>query len=341
MNKKPRFFLICASLISIVMFSACSEKMPSQTQLHMGTVCTINLFSDGNKNVYDEMFQELVHLENIFSTNLPDSDVSRINRSSGIKPEKVSSQLIYVLENACKIAQETDGAFDPSIEPLVRLWGIGSDNPKVPSQQEIEEKLSLVNYKDIQIDSKNETVFLPVSGMGIDLGGIAKGYAADCLVKIAKKHKVKSAIFDLGGNIYVYGKKEDGSQWRVGIKNPLQPSARPIVRLDLTNKTVVTSGMYERYFDKDGKRYHHILDAKTGYPVENDVLSVTIISDSSMIADALSTSSFILGKKSGMEVVALENSEAVFVMKDKTVLTSDGIKNSVLILSEEYNLLNN
>ncbi len=342
MNKKHGIFLVFNCLIvCILLFSACSEKIPSQTQIHMGTICSINLYADGTKNLYDQMFQKLVELENIFSVNLPDSEVSRINRSSGIQPVKVSSQLIFVLENACKIAQESNGAFDPTIEPLVRLWGIGTDNPKVPSQQEIEEKLNLIDYKKIQIDLQNQTVFLPISGMGIDLGGIAKGYAADCLVEIAKKHKVKSAIFDLGGNIYVYGKKPDESLWRIGIKNPLEPEAKPIVRLDLIDKTVVTSGMYERFFEQNGKKYHHILDARTGYPVENDVLSVTIISESSMIADALSTSAFILGEKAGMELISLENAEGVFVLKDKTVLVSDGLKKSVLILSDDYKLLNN
>lgn len=320
----------------MVFLLSCAKVLPAQTQLHLGTVCSINLYEDGTQQLYRQMFEELSRIENIFSVNLPDSDISRINNAAGIESVKVSPELVLVLEQACKIAQESGGAFDPTIGPLVELWNIGGENPRVPSHKEIEELLPLVNFNLVKIDATKKTVFLSQKGMSLDLGGIAKGFAADCLVKIAKEHGVKSALFDLGGNVYAYGTKADGTLWRVGIKNPLDPAKNPVLRLDVKDKTVVTSGMYERFFEQDGNRYHHILNAKTGFPARNNLLSVTIVAENSMIADALSTAAFILGTEQGLEIIAYNNAQGVFILDDKSILATPILEKDILILSEEF-----
>lgn len=324
----PTFAIVATTIL----LASCSKMLPPQTQLHMGTVCAINLYGDGTEELYEAMFQRLDELEHMFSVNLQDSDISRINNAAGIEGVEVPVEVIDVLETACKIAQETGGAFDPTIGPLVRLWDIGGENPRVPSELEIQSALPLVDWTAVKIDRENCTVFLSKPGMALDLGGIVKGYAADQLVKIAARANVSQALFDLGGNVYAYGTKQDGSPWRVGIKNPQNPAAKPIIRLDVENKSVVTSGVYERFFEKGGMRYHHILDTNTGFPMDNGVLSVSIVSENSMLADALSTSAFILGVEAGLELVEKQPAEAIFVMDDGSVHASSGIQSYMTLL---------
>ena len=174
-----------------------------------------------------------------------------------------------VIEKAVQYSKLTDGALDATIEPIVKLWGIGTDKERVPSKNEIEEKLKLVNYKDIILDNKNSTVQLKRTGQAIDLGAIAKGYTADEIKKVLLDNKISSALINLGGNVFAVGNKTDGTSWNIGIQNPLDTRGQYLGTISVTDKSVVTSGNYERFFIVDGKRYHHIFDPKTGYPSEN------------------------------------------------------------------------
>ena len=250
----------------------------------------------------------------------------------------VPQEVIYVLQEALRIAERTSGAFDPTIGPLVDLWDIGGDNSQVPSQEAIERAISLVDWRLVELDVEASTVFLPKEGMSLDLGGIAKGFAADQLVAIAQEAGVQRALFDLGGYIYAFGAKEDGSPWRVGVKNPQSPAGNPALAVAVKDSSVVTSGMYERFFEQDDIRYHHILNPATGFPVWNDVQSVTIVCKSSMLADALSTSVFILGQEKGLKLLEAENAEGVIIATDNKVYPTSGMTNQLTVVDPSYQL---
>jgi thiamine biosynthesis lipoprotein len=301
--------IICASLILV----SCSAAVQPRSEAVLGTACTVNAFSDGTAGLYDELFARLAQIDDAFSVNKDTSEVSAVNRAAGRNAVHVSADVMYVAETALHYADVSGGAFDPAIGPLVKLWGINTDHARVPSQAEIDSVLPLVNWRDVAAvpDSTDlhhgGTLFLRHEGMALDFGGIAKGYAADELVKILRAHHVKRAVIDLGGNIYVYGKKKDGSPWHVGIKDPDNPEGDPITVLDVEpDSTVVTSGIYERFFIRNGILYHHILDPETGYPAASGRKSVTIVGHSSIQADALSTSVFIMEKQQGEKLAENE-----------------------------------
>ena len=329
---------VASLLVWFLFFSCKKEALSAQTQLHLGTVCTINLFESGSTELYSQMFQRLKAIEQVFSVKLAHSAVSQVNQAAGITPVTVPQEVIYVLQEALRIAERTGGAFDPTIGPLVDLWDIGGDNSQVPSQEAIERAISLVDWRLVELDTEACTVFLPKEGMSLDLGGIAKGFAADQLVAIAQEAGVQRALFDLGGNIYAFGAKADGSPWRVGVKNPQSPAGEPALAVAVKDSSIVTSGMYERFFEQDGVRYHHILNPATGFPVWNDVQSVTIVSKSSMLADALSTSVFILGQEKGLELLEAEAAEGVIIAVDNKVYPTSGMTNQLTVVSPSYQL---
>lgn len=326
-------------LLALLLLGGCrKEAMPPQSQLHLGTVCSINLYDDGTVELYSQMFQRLKEIEQVFSVNLAASNLSQVNQAAGIAPVAVPEEVILVLQKALDIAEATGGAFDPTIGPLVKLWGIGSDNSQVPSQEAIHKAMALVDYRLVEIDPQLGTVYLPKQGMALDLGGIAKGYAADQLVVMAQEAGVERAIIDLGGNIYAYGTKADGSTWRVGVKDPASPAGTPALALAVKNRSVVTSGMYERFFEQEGIRYHHILNPATSFPVWNDIQSVTIVSESSLLADALSTSVFVLGREKGLQLLESQDAEGVIIGEDNLVYPTSGIAEQLSIVTNSYRL---
>jgi thiamine biosynthesis lipoprotein len=325
----------------------------------LGTFCRIDLFEYGTAERYTKLFDRLFELDKLLSASRNDSELSLVNKNAGIQPVAVSPELMAVLLRALYFARasvrtETDSAadvtqavrpdsaagdvmsprqdslaraaFDPTIGPLVKLWGIGTDAQRIPSREEIDQVLPLVNWQDVILSDTDAepAVLLLRSGMALDLGAIAKGYAADELVRLLREEDIPRALIDLGGNVYVYGSKADGGPWRVGVQNPLNGRGSYLGVLSVQNTSVVTSGVYERFFEAEGKRYHHILDTSSAYPVENDLLSVTIIAPVSMDADALSTSAFALGFEKGRELVLQNNAEAVFVFNDKSIRLTAG-----------------
>ncbi len=336
---KSRFFsliILCCSYLSLC--SGCAvNKVGIQSRSVLGTVCSINLYDQGYGKIYDEVFTRLQEIELAFSVNVESSDISRINDMAGKAPVSVRNDVFCVIEKALYYADLSQGAFDPTIGPLVKLWNIGGDNPRVPAQNEIDALLPFVDYRKVVLDRDNCSVYLAEKGMALDLGGIAKGYAADEVAAILDKYKIKQAIIDLGGNIYVYGEKKDKSDWKVGIKNPYYTVGDPALLLTLgANTTVVTSGVYERYFIQDDVSYHHILDSETGKPAVGDILSSTIISGSSMQADALSTIAFILGPKKFKSIADKENVQWVFIDKDRRVVASSGLVDSLRSYDSSY-----
>ena len=331
-------------IIFSICFTSCVHTADPRTEALMGTVCTVNAYDDGTKSLYDELFARLHEIDETFSVTIDSSEISAINKAAGERSVSVSPDTAYVVRSALAFAELTGGAFDPTVGPLVKLWGINTDHARVPAQSEIDAVLPLINWRDVSVADDN-TVMLKRRGMALDLGGIVKGYAADELTKILKARKVRRAIVDLGGNIFVYGKKKDGSPWRVGIKDPNDPEGVPAIVLNVANSTIVTSGVYERFFTENGVRYHHILDVKTGYPAASGLLSSTIVCESSMAADALSTSVFVLGKESGMELLRRMQSSAgtplaeipglhaqvlgIFIEEDGSVSASKALEGSL------------
>ena len=328
-------------IIFSICFTSCERTADPRTEALMGTVCTVNAYDDGTKSLYDELFARLHEIDETFSVTIDSSEISEINKAAGERSVSVSSDTAYVVRSALAFAELTGGAFDPTVGPLVKIWGINTDHARVPEKSEIDAVLPLINWRDVSVADDN-TVMLKRRGMALDLGGIVKGYAADELTKILKARKVRRAIVDLGGNIFVYGKKKDGSPWRVGIKDPKDPEGVPAIVLNVANSTIVTSGVYERFFTENSVRYHHILDAKTGYPAASGLLSSTIVCESSMAADALSTSVFVLGKESGMELLrrmqSPELSEVpglhaqvlgIFIEEDGSVSASKALEGSL------------
>jgi thiamine biosynthesis lipoprotein len=249
-----------------------------------------------------------------------DTVLARINQNAGIHPVPVPPDLLEVVEAALRYAALSQGAFDPTIGPLVQCWAIGSENPRIPEALEIEARVSLIDWQDVVIDREAATVFLRRAGMALDLGAIAKGYAADEIVRMLQKTRIKRAIIDLGGNIVAYGTKPQGEPWRIGIQNPLNSRGTYLGILAVQHKSIVTSGVYERFAEIDGKRYHHILSTQDGYPVSNGLLAVTIIADRSLDADALSTTVFALGYAKGRALVeSLDHAEVIFVFEDNQI----------------------
>jgi len=314
--------LLIPVLFCLFPFS-CAQHDTSRFEFALGTVCVVTLFEQGRESVYSDIFSRLREIENLMSVNIPSSDVSRVNAAAGIEPVRVHADVFTVIKRAKYFAELSGGAFNPAVGPLVSLWGITGDNPRVPSQNEINDTLPLVNARFIELDSANKTVFLTQYGMALDLGAIAKGYAADEAAAIAKRAGVKRAKIDLGGNIVIFGEKPDRTPWRVGIQNPGSNRGEIFGILQITEKTIVTSGVYERYFEENGKRYHHLFDPSSGYPADNGLVSVTIITDNSMDADALSTAVFVLGYEAGSAFLEkYSGAEAVFVFEDSVRKTS-------------------
>ena len=353
------FFLIriipCLFAVNIFfIFYSCLQAEPARSEFTLGTLCSVNLYEQGNNDVYKEIFDRIREIENLMSVNIPSSDISLINAAAGIAPVKVHEETFNVIKNAVYYARLSDGAFDPSIGPIVSLWGIGNDEPRheqlthVPGREEIEKLLPLVNWHFIRLYEDTSSVFFIHEGMALDLGAIAKGYAADEAAKIIERAGIKRALIDLGGNIIVAGVKKDRKPWRVGVQSPDKARGETIGYLQITTltaeqeeslpvKTIVTSGTYERFFEENGIRYHHIFDPSLGYPVQNGIISVTVIADVSMDADALSTAAFVLGYERGSALVeSITGTEAVFVFDDKSIRQTSGA--NFILTDKTYNI---
>lgn len=307
----------------------------------LNSILTLDIYDTGldNAKINQEVEDRVRELENKMSTKIATSEVSKINDNAGIDKVKVSDDTYTVIKEALKYGKISKGKFDITVGNLVDLWGIGTENEKVPSKEEIQKALATVDYNKVEIDDNNKTVFLKDKGMKIDLGAIAKGYVADDIVKILEKDGVKSAIINLGGNVYVYGNK-GGKNFKIGIRNPLSPDPNDYLGIyQSQNESVVTSGVYERFFEKDGKRYHHILSTSDGYPIDNNLISTSIITKSSMDADALSTTTFALGLEEGLKLVEnTKNTEAMFITADKKIYMTSGLKEKFELKNSDFTI---
>lgn len=297
----------------------------------MYTIVSITVSSDSEekaKKAIDMAFNEMDRLARLLNFYSEDSEVSMINRNAGEKPVKVSPETLEIIDRALYVSENTEGAFDITVGPVVRLWDF--QNKVLPDEKLIKERLKLVGYKNVIMDKEKSTVFLRTKGMQIDLGGIIKGYAADKAAEVLRKNGIKSGIVAIAGDIKIFGKRPDGGLWNVGIQNPRQKSDKDeiIAAIGLLDAGISTSGDYQRFFIKDGKRYHHLLNPKTGYPAY-ECQSVTVITKDAVFTDAFATGIFILGHQKGMDVLKRLGFDGVIVDKDGKILVTEGIKDKI------------
>ncbi|MTI66222.1 MAG: FAD:protein FMN transferase [Firmicutes bacterium] len=328
-------------LLFIFIFSGCSNKKisepKSKTNFLLGTVITLKIYDNPKDEIFTKSFDRIKDIENKMSINIDNSEVIKINENAGKNYTKVSNDTFNVINKGKYYSKLSNGNFDITIGSLVKLWNIGTEDAKVPTENQINLKLPLINYKNITLLEKENKVKLEKKDMILDLGGIAKGYAADEVSNILENNDVHHAIINLGGNIYVHGSKVDGTPWKIGIQNPFEPRGDYIGIVKTKNKSIVTSGIYERYFEENGKRYHHILDPSTGYPVRNNLAGVSIIADKSIDADALSTVLFSMGLKEGKKLAeTLDGVDAVFITKDKSVHITNNLKNNFKLTNNDF-----
>ena len=287
------------------------------TDMLFDTVIKIQILDPADESILDGLKKLCEKYDTMCTTTNTDSELYKLNHANG-QPFTVSSETANLIQEGIHYSELSGGAFDLTIEPVSALWDFKADKPTVPSSDAIAQAVSHVDYT--KVDIQDNTVTLEDPEAGIDLGAIAKGYIADQVKTYLKKQGIKHAIINLGGNVDVIGTKPDGSKYNIGIQKPFDESGEAITSVQLKDQTVVTSGIYERYFKKNGKLYHHILDPRTGYPCENNLYSVSIITDSSTKADALSTTCFLLGYEKGMELIqSMDGVEAIFITDDEKV----------------------
>lgn len=314
-------------------------KLSSKTEFLLGTVVTIKIYEENKENVLEDIFDRIKDLEKQISAEMHDSTINEINKHAGVKPINVSDDIFELVEVGIKHSEQSGGLFDISIGPLTKLWHIGFPDARKPHPSEIEEALERINYENILLDASNQTIYLEEKGMMLDLGAIAKGFITDEVVKKMEEHHITSAIIDLGGNIYALGRNPQGEKWSIGIQDPYAKRGDIIGKIEVEDKSVVTSGIYERYLEVDGVKYHHLLNPQDGYPFQNDLAGVTIITSSSIDADALSTAVFAKGMKDGMKYVEeLQDTEAIFIDHDKNIYLTPGIHEKFILTNDDFTI---
>ncbi len=349
----------------------------TESRFLLGTLVDLTVYEGENGTVFRKAFNLISEYENMLSRNIETSEISLINKNAGKFPASVSEDTLYAIKKGLEYSVLTEGLFDISIGPLVTLWGIGTESARLPTDPEIKKAVELTDYKKIfitadkikspgfQADSQSaevkttegglddsrtnnaitagdavpagESVFLGKEGMAIDLGAVAKGFIADKVLELFEANGVKSAIINLGGNVLLFGSKPGGIPFKIGIQNPFDVRGSYLGIIKASDISIVTSGIYERYFEADGKKYHHILNPKTGYPVENDIMGISVITGKSIDGDCLSTSLFMLGSVKAIDLVEnLENTEAVIITKEKKIILSSGAEKMFSLIDNDF-----
>lgn len=328
-KSKLRICTFAATAILCAWITGCGRTAEpvSETGFYLDTVVQITLYDTDGRDICAEYIRECFTLidnyEHLFSTTMEGSDIWKINHAGG-KPVNVSDDTISLIQTALYYSELSGGLVDLTILPLSELWDFGSEgSPHIPSDTDIKDAVSHIDYHTVRIDGN--TVTLSDPGAAIDLGFIAKGYIADRLKEYLVNHGVESACISLGGNVITIGSKPDGTPYHIGIQKPFAAESEIITAIDVTDSSIVSSGVYERYFYENDVLYHHLLDTATGYPSDNHIAGVTILAPSSVDADALSTTCFFLGLDAGMELIdSIENTEVLFITKDGTLRHSAG-----------------
>ena len=304
---------------------AASASETSRDIFAMDTYMTVTAYGEQSEAAVTAAEAEIERLDSLLSTGDTESEIYKLNQNgSAVLSEDAS----YLVERAIELNEETDGAFDIAIYPVMEAWGFPTQNYQVPSEETIQLLLPLTDASEMLYEKDSRKISFGKEGMKIDLGGIAKGYTSARIIDIFKEYDISSAMVNLGGNVQVLGTKTDGNLWRIAIQNP-DDEEDYLGILSVRDKAVITSGGYERFFEQDGKTYHHIIDPETGYPAENGLTSVTIVSTDGTLADGLSTSLFIMGKEKAAEFWKEHSEEfdAILLTEDGTLYVTEGIEN--------------
>ena len=336
------------TLAALTAAIACSEPAPESTpspaahlveraRPSMGTELRLSAWTADEStaiSAFDEVFSEFDRLESLMSNWIEDSDVSRLNVAAGERPVPVSAEVRDVLHIAHDVSEWTNGTFDITFGALAGLWKFDYQNKDdtIPPAAEVRKRLPLIDYQALDVDDEAGTAFVKKKGVTVNLGGIGKGYAIDRGVAILRRRGVRDFMIQAGGDLYVGGMRGD-RPWRLSIRDPRGPAYRSFAAIELSNATFSTSGDYERFFMKDGRRYHHIMDVRTGEPAQG-CRSVTLVSERAVLADALAKGVFVLGPTAGMELIErLPNVEGVIVSAKNEVLISSGLKDQLTMLA--------
>lgn len=296
----------------------------------LNTIVTITLYDSDDASIIDDAFEECRKYENIFSRTIASSEISRLNsRPADENTFTVSEDVRALLEKGLYYSDISAGAFDITVEPITSLWDFAAPSPALPDPEAIQAALTAVDYSRVSLDGS--TLTFSSSDTRLDLGAIAKGYIADRLKEYLKGRGVSSALINLGGNVLCVGSKPDSSPFKIGVQKPFENRNETIATMGISDLSVVSSGVYERHFVLEGTNYHHLLDPKTGYPYDNGLISVTIISQDSVDGDGLSTTCFALGLEKGLELVnSLDNTYGIFITDDYELHYSDGAENLII-----------
>jgi thiamine biosynthesis lipoprotein len=323
------FVALACSLFCLLSFgqSRQTDVTVKKTLKLMGTRFEITVVAPNEEIGYiniDEAVSEIERIENIISSWDKDSETSLINKNAGIKPVKVSRELLNLIERSIKISEITDGAFDITYASMDEIWKFDGTMDKVPSEGKIKQSVSKVGYQKIQLNQENQTVYLPERGMCIGFGAIGKGYAADRAKELLVSKDVKGGIINASGDLTTWGTKVTGEKWLVGIANPLSKD-KVFSWLPIIESSVATSGNYEKYIVLDGKKYSHIIDPRTGYPTRG-ISSVSIFAKQAELCDALATAVFIMGRDVGLHMInQIDGVEAVIVDAENKIQKSSGV----------------
>ncbi len=315
-------------LALLLVASGCARpKTVQKTESIMGTDVTVTVVAESEKEgaaAIDAAMAEIRRFDEMMSLYKDASEITRVNLAAGKRPVNVSPEMIEAAEAAARISDLTNGAFDVTVGPLVVLWQMRLRDKQTPSDGELALARARVGYKNVVIDKKASTLYLKKPGMIMDLGGVAKGYAADKAAEVLKKRGIDNGIVAIAGDIRAMGKRPDGTPWRIGVQHPREHD-KTLAVLDLSDKSISTSGDYERFQIVKKKRYHHIIDPRTGKPSEG-LISVTVVGDSGALVDPLTTALFIIGAEKGMALVKELGCEAIFEDNTGRVTSTEGIK---------------
>lgn len=340
---KIRLFILMLTVGTCL--AGCQEKentAVSKTDFAMGTVIHQTIYGkNASKNETDVMTR-LREIENQqLSWRVEGSEIAKINEAAGTKKETSVDPLVMDwMKQTLELAADTNGAIDPTVGTVARLWDIGGDHPRVPLPKEIKEALKLVDYKDVHMNE--EGIWLEKKEQKLDLGALGKGIGSGEVKKILEADTtVKGAVISVGGSILVYGEKPDGNVWNIGVQNPRGENDGDTMGVIKTNgdKYISSSGDYEKYIMVDGKRYHHIMNPHTGYPSDSGIIATTVVCDSGILSDGLSTACMILGYEKSLPILEKYHAEAIFIDEDKNVIATDGLKEAFTITAKDYTLI--
>lgn len=311
------------------------------TNYAMGTYVQQTVYGKNGQAGAAKAASAISNLENEISWRVEGSDIQKLNAQASGDPVKVSKEAFSVLQISLDVARESGGAFDPTIYPLSSLWDFGGDNQQLPSQDSIEEFLPYVNYQDLILNEDDSTARLLKELEAVDLGAAGKGAACDAALQAYRDAGVDNAVIAVGGSIGVMGRRLTQENWRISVRDPdknVEDTDAGMGILELSEGFVSTSGVYEKYFEENGTLYHHLLDPATGYPVENDLLSVSVVAETGVFSDLLSTACFVLGMEKSLPLLEHYHAQAVFIHRNKEVFVTDGLKDRFTVSSQDYAL---